>query len=92
MSGFAAVLAEARVGGTPETIAARLGLARDLVASMLDQGERLGLVGSAQAACGSCVVGPSAADGRPVPAPADGAPVALLASRACAGCPLARRS
>jgi len=92
VSALGSVLAEARVGGTAENIAARLGLARDLVDSMIDQGERLGLIGSARAACGSCVVGPSATDGRPVSAPADGAPVALLASRACAGCPLAVRS
>ena len=55
MSALRSVLAEARVGGTAENIAARLGLARDLVDSMIDQGERLGLLGSAAAACGSCV-------------------------------------
>jgi hypothetical protein len=56
VSALAAVLAEARVGGTAENIAARLGLAPDLVHSMIDQGVRLGLLGSAAAACGSCVV------------------------------------
>jgi len=55
VSALGSVLAEARVGGTAENIAARLGLARDLVDSMIDQGERLGLLGSAAAACGTCV-------------------------------------
>jgi len=55
VSALRSVLAEARVGGTAENIAARLGLARDLVDSMIDQGERLGLLGSAAAACGTCV-------------------------------------
>jgi hypothetical protein len=55
VSALRSVLAEARVGGTAENIAARLGLARDLVDSMIDQGERLGLLGSAAAACGSCI-------------------------------------
>jgi len=74
VSALRSVLAEARVGGTAENIAARLGLARDLVDSMIDQGERLGLLGSAAAACGSCV----------------GAVATRVVRPGCTGCPFAR--
>jgi hypothetical protein len=74
VSALSAVLAEARVGGTAENIAARLGLAPDLVDSMIDQGERLGLLGSARAACGSCASGSAA----------------VVVGPGCARCPLAR--
>lgn len=74
MSALRSVLAEARVGGTAENIAARLGLARDLVDSMIDQGERLGLLGSAAAACGSCI----------------GAVATHVVRPGCTGCPFAR--
>ena len=82
MSALSAVLAEARAGGTVENIAARLGLASDLVGSMIDQGERLGLIGFAAPDCGGCGgvsvtrVGVVRASAGPAPA-------------GCAGCPLA---
>lgn len=84
MSALGSVLAEARVGGTVENIAARLALAPDLVGSMIDQGERLGLLGSAAAACGGCAgvsvtrVGVVRASAGP-------------AQAGCAGCPFAVR-
>lgn len=86
MSALAAVLAEARVGGTAENIAARLGLAPDLVHSIIDQGERLGLLGFAApgGACGGCV-GVAVTRGKVVRASAGPAPAG------CAGCPLAGR-
>lgn len=86
MSALGSVLAEARVGGTAESISARLGLARDLVDLMIDHGERLGLIGSAAAACGSCVgARPTRADGaRPSAGPT------RVVRSGCAGCPFAR--
>ena len=86
MSALGSVLAEARVGGTAENIAARLGLARDLVDSMIDQGERLGLIGLAVhgGACGGCggalVTRVEVARASAGPTPAG-----------CAGCPFAVR-
>ena len=84
MSALSAVLAEARAGGTVENIAARLALAPDLVGSMIDQGERLGLIGFATPACGGCG---GAAATRVEVVRASAGP----AQAGCAGCPLAVR-
>jgi hypothetical protein len=84
VSALGSVLAEARVGGTAESISARLGLARDLVDLMIDQGERLGLLGFAAPACGGC-------GGESATRADDARPSAGPAQAGCAGCLFAVR-
>ena len=73
MSAWAAVLEEvAAAGGTPGQVAARLRLPTSLVQAVLDQAERLGVVGVAGSGCGpGCPAGPD------VPPACAGCPLAL---------------